>query len=292
MKQKCNVDPSYMRSDGSLDIECLNKMSIGKIMEILPNLSEEQVDEYYANTPQSTEPIEPIKIDEEFEKNVVEKHTRHRKYRHEDKATAIADFYLPKHSRSEYVLVNLCSSTEASEDGYYKEITNEEKDFIKKWKEISPSISLDEYISSLNPELYQRLVSNSSLYALDMIDSIDLDNTRKYSRCQIRQYDQEIDDYRIYNSSFPLNDDEFRELLIDRISTYRSLTMNSVVVYHPVLAQKIMKHLICLTGMEYENLNHFMVIFTEIDNAFNEIIKSKEDLPIELQTYLMFRNII
>lgn len=293
MKRKCNVDPSCIRCDGSVDIECLNKLSLGKFMEIFPELSQEQVDEYWAKTPNSTGPIKPIKIDKKFEKDLVEKHTYYRKFRHEEKATAIADFYMDKHPRSEYVLVNLCSTTEASEDGYYKEITNEEKNFIKNWTECtSPTISLDEYIASQNPKLYQRLVSNPSLYALDMIDSIDLNDARKYSQCQIREYEQETDNYRVYNSSFPLNDDEFRELLIDRISTYRSLTMNSVVVYHPDLAQKIMKHLLCLTGLESENFNHFMVIFTEIDNAFNEIIKTEEDLPMELQNYLGFRNIL
>ena len=293
MKKKCNVDPSYIRSDGSLDVECLHKLSLGKIMEILPNLNREQVEEYFAKTPKMNGPIEPIKIDKKFEKDLIEKHTRSRKFRHEENAAKIADLYMANHTRSEFVLVKLCSTSEASEDRYYKEITDEEKVFIKGWISSTPhTTTLDEYISSRNPELYQRLVSNRSLYALDMINNIDLDDARRYSQCQIREYDQETDRYRVYNGSFPLNDDEFRELLIDRISTYRSLTMNSVVVYHPDIAQKIMRYLICLTGMEYESINHFMVIFTEIDNAFNEIIQSKEDLPAELQIYLSFRNIV
>lgn len=293
MKRKCYVDPSYINSDGSLNIECLEKMSLGKSMEILPKLTKEQHEEYCKKAHKCTGPVKPVVINETYEENLVEKHTHHRKYRHEDKATSIADYYIAKHPRSEFVLVTLCSTTEASECGYYKEVTTKEKEFIRKWNgSASSTISIDEYIASQAPELYQRLVSNPSLYALDMVENIDLDNTRKYSHCQIREYDGETDKYKVYNSSFPLNDDEFRELLIDRISTYQSLTMNSVVVYHPELAQKIMRHLICRTGMKTENYNHFMVIFTEIDQSFNEIIKNKKDLPDDLQIYLSFRKIL
>lgn len=119
-----------------------------------------------------------------------------------------------------------------------------------------------------------------------------MDNVVKFSTCQIRDYDQDSGKNNVYDATFPLDDRDFKELLADRIASYRSLTMNSVVVYHPEIAQKIMRYLLCLTGMEYENHRHFMVIFTEIDKAFKDIVEHIDNLDIEFRCYLKLRNII
>lgn len=286
------MDMNLLTEDGSLNIEYLSKLSPGKFMEIFPQLTPEQRKEYISQLPKRDGPVKPIIIDERFEAGMEEKHLRHGRDREPEEAFRIASMYLENHPRPEYYLVKLCSSTEDSEGRYYRALNKEEKDLFRIWEDGETGKSLDEFIKSANEELYSRLVSNRSLYALDTIQSCDLTDMRKYSSCQIRQYEKYEKDYRVYNSIFPLSDEEFCMLLAERISRYSGYTMNSLVVHHPDLAQKIMRHLICLTGMEGENYCPFMVIFTEIEKAFNDIIEHQETLDIKMRNYLGLRKIL
>ena len=250
------------------------------------------MNEFISQLPETDGPVKPVIIDERFEASMEERHLRYGRDKMPEIAAQIASMYLEDHPRPEYYLVNLCSSTEDSEEGYYRALNKEEKELFRKWKGGQTGKSLDEFIKSANEELYSRIVSNRSLYALDMIESCDLTDMKKFSPCQIREYKKDTDSYRVYNSIFPLSDEDFCTLLAERISRYRGFTMNSLVVHYPDLAQKIMRYLICLTGMEGENFYPFMVIFTEIENAFNDIIEHQETLDIKFRNYLGFRKLL
>jgi len=287
-----------LKEDGSLDCERIDSLSIGRHIEVIGELTEEQYEEYLdymSSLPreETHRPIEPIRVDERYEKHIIEKHTTDRNYRHGESAAKIAVEYLAKHPRPEYFCVRLCSSTEDSMDDFYKVLNADEQALIREWEETrKDDFSLDEFLREKNRNLYERVVSNTSLYALDRISGCDLDDRIKYSKCHVREYDPNCNEYRDYDSMFPLSDEEYLTLLTDRIASYRSLTMNSVVVYHTELAQKIMQYLICITGMVYENYNPFMVIFSEIDEAFEDIVEHEEELDLDLQNYLSFRKIL
>ena len=282
----------YLKEDGSLDIERISRLSVGKFIEVFPELTPEQQDEYISQLPESDGPVEPVVIDERFDAGMEERHLEYARHRETEKAAQIASWYLENHPRPEYFLTSLCSSSEDSEGAYYRKLDESEKDLVRKWEEGRRCMTLDRFIKSEDRELYDHLVCNRSLYALDMIRSCDLKDMKKFSACKIRQYEKDTDSYRTYDSIFPLSDEEFIELLTDRIAIYRDLTMNSVVVHHPELAQKIMRHLICLTGMEGENFHPFLVTFTEIDDAFEDIARHQEDLSPELRIYFGFQKII
>ena len=55
----------YLKEDGSLDIERINKLPIEEYMEVMGDLTQEQVQEYISKTPinESDKPMRGIKID-------------------------------------------------------------------------------------------------------------------------------------------------------------------------------------------------------------------------------------
>lgn len=195
-------------------------------------------------------------------------------------AARIAAMYLEKKPRPELYLVNLCSSEDDSQGGYYKKLSEEDKAVIRRWEpDNEDDISLDEFLQSEDPELYDRLIENYSAYPLNMIDSCDLNDMKKYSPCQIHQYTEGQKDHYIYGSSFPLSDEEFLELLADRIDENLGVSLNSIVVTRPELGQRIMRHLVGVTwGEHFANPHPFLVILTEIENAAKEILDPHTDI--------------
>lgn len=194
-------------------------------------------------------------------------------------AARIAAMYLEKHPRPELYLFNLCSSENDSEGSYYKKLSKEDMAVIQRWKpDNEEDISLDEFLAFEDPELYDRLIDNDSIYQLNMIASCDLNDMKKYSPCLIHQYNEGKKDHRIYDSSFPLDDEEFIELLADRIDTQLGVSLNSIVVNRPELGQRIMRHLVDVTwGIPGDNPYPFFVILTEIEIAAKKILDPHTD---------------
>lgn len=66
---------NYLKEDGSLDIERINKLPIEEYMEIVGDFTNEQREEYYSKSPinESTEPVRSVVVDytlaEDIEKN-------------------------------------------------------------------------------------------------------------------------------------------------------------------------------------------------------------------------------
>ena len=117
------------------------------------------------------------------------KHRQVMNNKDKEMAAHIAAMYLEKKPRPELYLVNLCSSEDDSQGGYYKKLSEEDKAVIRRWEpDNEDDISLDEFLQSEDPELYDRLIENYSAYPLNMIDSCDLNDMKKYSPCQIHQY--------------------------------------------------------------------------------------------------------
>lgn len=208
------------------------------------------------------------------------KHRQVMNSKDKEMAARIAAMYLEKKPRPELFLVNLCSSEDDSQGGYYRKFSEEDKAVIRKWEtENEDNLSLDEFLEYEDKDLYERLVSNSSPYPLNMIDSCDLDDMKKYSPCQIREYHKDKDQHSVYGASFPLSDEEFCLLLADRIDSVMGMSMNSIVISHPELAQDIMSHLVDVTwGIHYANPYPFLVILSEIENAANEILDPHTDI--------------
>lgn len=188
-------------------------------------------------------------------------------------AARIAALYLEQNPRPELYLVNLYSSEDDSQGGYYKKLSEEDKAVIRRWEKDEEDIYLDEFLESEAPELHERLVDNDSVYPLNMIDSCNLDDMKKYSPCMIHQYKEGQKDHYIYGASFPLSDEEFVELLADRIDECLGVSLNSIVVNRPELGHRIMRHLVDVTwGIHGENPYPFLVILTEIENAAKKIL--------------------
>lgn len=208
------------------------------------------------------------------------KHRQVMNSKDKEMAARIAAMYLEKKPRPELFLVNLCSTEDDSQGGYYRKFSEEDKAVIRKWEtENEDDLSLDEFLEYEDKDLYERLVSNSSPYPLNMIDSCDLNDMKKYSPCQIREYHKDKDQYSVYGASFPLSDEEFCLLLADRIDSVMGMSMNSIVISHPELAQEIMSHLVDVTwGIHYANPYPFLVILSEIENAANEILDPHTDI--------------
>lgn len=80
----------YLKEDGTLDVERINNLPIEEYMEVMGDLTQEQVQEYISKTPinESNEPMRGIKIDYSLQDDM-------------DKGCIILDEYL-KNKRKGY----------------------------------------------------------------------------------------------------------------------------------------------------------------------------------------------
>lgn len=163
----------YLKENGSLDCERIDTLSIGRYMDVIGELTPEQLQEYHEYekdlpSTMNNGPVKPVRVNESFRRNIIDIHTSCREFRHEEKAEAIADMYLSKNPRPEFFLVDLYSSSEDSRDGYYNKLSKAEKDIILNWERNHKNeISLDEFLYKENRDLHERLVTTASLYTLD-----------------------------------------------------------------------------------------------------------------------------
>ena len=64
----------YLKEDGSLDIEYINKLPLKEFMDIMGDLTQEQVEEYLSKQPinESKEPMQAINVDWSIEEDGVD----------------------------------------------------------------------------------------------------------------------------------------------------------------------------------------------------------------------------
>lgn len=61
---------ALLKEDGSLDIEWLNSLPIDEFTKVYGRLTREQVEEYWAKTPTTDGPTQPVEVDYSFEEEI------------------------------------------------------------------------------------------------------------------------------------------------------------------------------------------------------------------------------
>ena len=62
----------YLKEDGSLDVERINKLPIDEYTDVMGNLTQEQIEEYISKLPinESHEPMHVVKVDYTLEEEL------------------------------------------------------------------------------------------------------------------------------------------------------------------------------------------------------------------------------
>lgn len=200
-------------------------------------------------------------------------------------ATRVAKMYVERFPREEHYLVSYCSLDDDWEGYAYKTLSSDEKDIVNAWKNDpegeADGMLLDEYLETHgHQELLDRLNSYTSDDRVYLLKSVDLNDTRKYMRIEVQEC-KEVDGKQIkYAYNVPVSDDDFVELLAERISAmFKAFTFNMMVYKMPELAQSMMKYVVETTGWDmYDNPNPFAIVMTELEEIAYSILNPGVDV--------------
>jgi hypothetical protein len=197
---------------------------------------------------------------------------------------SLAKEYLNNNPRKESYPVTLGSIDDDCHGIYCHHLSDEEKALIQSWQTMTEDdelygVDLDEFLEVKNIELRDRLLANDSVYNLTHIDSCDLNDPHKFTKCIMREFNEEKDTLSTsLHISVPLTDEEYILILAAFISDPH-FTMNKLIYKFPEIGCKIMDHIVNVSynGL-CENPNPFIIIFQEIEEIAKKIRRNNTDI--------------
>ena len=196
----------------------------------------------------------------------------------------LAQEYVNNNPREESYPVTLGSIDDDSHGIYCHKLSDDEKALIMAWQTMTENdelygADLDEFLAEKNVELRDRLLANDSVYTLNHLDSCDLNDPQKFTKCTIREFYEKDGTFSSpCNVDVPLSDDEYVLILAAFISDPK-FTMNKLIYKLPEIGSKIMAHIVNVTYNDaFENPNPFIVIFNEMEDAARMIRKNNNDI--------------
>lgn len=197
---------------------------------------------------------------------------------------SLAKEYLNNNPRRESYPVTLGNLDDDSHSIYCHQLSDEEKALIQSWQTMTEDdelygTDLDEFLEEKNVELRDRLLANNSVYNLTCIDSCDLNDPHKFTKCIIREFNEEKETLSpSLHISVPLTDEEYVLILAAFISD-PNFTMNKLIYKFPEIGCNIMDHIVNVSyGDLCENPNPFIVIFKEIEEVAKKIKEYNADI--------------
>lgn len=205
-------------------------------------------------------------------------------FREVEKETAnqIADIYMNQLKRTKEYYVDIYPF-EISHEGYYRDFSEEDLEKIRKCKAIAieEDIPLDEILESEYSEINDKALEyinwsgyNDNDDFIPFVHDIDIDNPVKFCSFEIIEIDknQDIAPSR-YCSSAPIDDNEYKELLVELMINANRYSMNMLVYNKPELAKKIINHLVRTSWDGYgDNFYTFAIELKELKNAVERIL--------------------
>ena len=196
-------------------------------------------------------------------------------------ASQIADMYMKQTNRVEEYLVEFFP--EEVYHSYYRTFTAEDLNIIRECKKeaIAEDIPFNEILEMDYGHLNEKALEyvdwegflDNDVYVYD----IDTDNPLKFCTFEVIQVD-DSDNVERENIRVPIDDTEYKELLITLLIKSNKYSMNMLVCEKPELAKKISGCAIAQTGyLGRINYNNFAIEMTELKRVVNNILDPSID---------------
>lgn len=198
-------------------------------------------------------------------------------------AVKVAEMYMEKFPRKSLYGTTLGSDMcEGNEMTFYHEHTPEELEVLRKCsaKAAEEGCTLEEIMENEGLwDLMCKIGENNTPWITDYIDSIDLDNPKKFTSFIMMLIDEEGQVFDKSDVSVSLTDEEYKEIFVAHMLRFNHYTMNMMVYDKPELCQKIMKEL-TWKGTDYvdEIPCPFAVEMPDFKHACNSILNPSEDV--------------
>jgi hypothetical protein len=197
-------------------------------------------------------------------------------------AQKIADLYLERFPREQSFGVKLVSSDDDSEMTLYHKLSEEELEILRKCSQIATEeeCALDEILDEEgHDDLVLKLGYHDTPMALDIIDSIDLNNPLKYTKFSFQSLDEDGNLGLKRYIGAPLTDDEFKEILVELLLNENRYSMNMLVYRKPELCQMIIRHLTYASlDNQFENWNPYIADMSELKDICDQILNPFKDV--------------